>query len=123
MFKLNDIIPAFPESFVREHNDRNKGFNKAKVIYIHPEGRYYTLEFSYPGGSFCESRYFTFKELEVGRREGIFNQERVAKVYNACPPGFIMAGFEGDEDVFVGGYNEAKQRTAAAFDEFDAALF
>lgn len=25
------------------------------VVYIHPRGRFYTLEFSFPGGSFRES--------------------------------------------------------------------
>jgi hypothetical protein len=25
------------------------------VVYIHPEGRFYTLEFNFPGGTFRES--------------------------------------------------------------------
>ena len=26
-----------------------------KVVYIHPEGRYHTVQFDFPGGSFKES--------------------------------------------------------------------
>lgn len=26
-----------------------------KVVYIHPKGRFYTLEFTFPGGSYRES--------------------------------------------------------------------
>lgn len=44
--------------------DRAKGGTASKVTvnatvtYIHPEKRYYTLRYTLPGGSYCESEYF-----------------------------------------------------------------
>ena len=34
---------------------KQRGTAIGKVVYIHPRGRFYTLEFAFPGGKFRES--------------------------------------------------------------------
>lgn len=74
MFKLHDRIPATPEGITKSelataNPDRP---TTAEVIYIHPLGRFYILEFKYQCGTIRETRYFTDAELEAGKREGLF---------------------------------------------------
>lgn len=71
MFKLHDIIVASPENTGSGASDVP---TRAKVIYIHPEGRFYVLEFQYLLGKVHETRYFTEGELEAARREGILGK-------------------------------------------------
>lgn len=71
MFKLHDIIVASPENVSSGASDIP---TRAKVVYIHPEGRFYELEFKYLLGSIRETRYFTEAELEAARREGILGK-------------------------------------------------
>ena len=60
--KLGDKITK-PVSWLEiEKHGRRGGGNMRKhenavgtVVYIHPRGRFYTLEFKFPGGSFRES--------------------------------------------------------------------
>lgn len=70
MFKLHDFIPASPQSI--SESKLNESAGKAEVVYIHPMGRFYTLEFTYPGGKFRESRFFSETEKEIAAKQGLF---------------------------------------------------
>ena len=56
MFKLHDSIVASPECAV---SDTSNTPNRGEVIYIHPDGRYYVLEFKFPIGTIRETRRFS----------------------------------------------------------------
>ena len=72
MFKLYDTIPATPECSDSVRNNKPT-IKEGKVVYIHPLGRFYTLEFKTMwGDSFRESRWFTEAEFAEGVREGLF---------------------------------------------------
>lgn len=60
MFKLHDSIVASPECAV---SDTSNTPNRGEVIYIHPDGRYYVLEFKFPIGTIRETRRFSDGEL------------------------------------------------------------
>ena len=82
--RVNDIIATRPTSEGRSLSDAS--INKGRVIYIHPEGRYYTVEFTYKQGTFCESRYFTESERQAFLSE---RRARLARTQqNATPPGY-----------------------------------
>ena len=50
---------------------QNKNTSPATVIYIHPDRRFYTVEFSFPQGRTCrESYYFYPRSAATRRREG-----------------------------------------------------
>lgn len=72
MIQVGQVIPCVP------YEELSKGLNRryitgyATVVYIHPLGRFYTVRFDFPKGSFCESRYFTQSELEEAWDLGIF---------------------------------------------------
>lgn len=60
--KLGDKITKPVHWLEIEPSGRRGGGNMRKhevatgtVVYIHPKGRFYTLEFTFPGGSFRES--------------------------------------------------------------------
>lgn len=71
MFKLGESIPASP-SLEFAPGLKAERIGKGKVIYIHPAGRFYTLEFQGAQGAFCETRYFDPSELKAGYRAGLF---------------------------------------------------
>lgn len=105
MFKLHDFIPASPQSISESKLRETAG--KAEVVYIHPMGRFYTLEFTYPGGKFRESRFFSETEKEIAARQGLFKYKPAdssAIRPTACaripsPPGGGKMPFGGyDED-------------------------
>jgi len=110
MFKLHDIIPAAPQSICESKLHPSAG--KAEVVYIHPEGRFYTLKFEYMNGSFCESRFFSESEKEIGARQGLFKRAHTCNVTPmrppVCPKGFVTPKVEN---------------TAFFDDDFDAAMF
>lgn len=114
MFKLHDIIPAAPQSITESKLYPSAG--KAEVVYIHPEGRFYTLKFVYPNGSFCESRFFSESEKEIGARQGLF--KRVSS-YNAMPlrPTAVPKGFSMPK------VENNALRTPFFDDDMDAAMF
>lgn len=137
MFKLNDIIPALPETTGTQKNQEACG-GKAKVVYIHPLGRYYTLEFTFADDSFRESRFFTEAEKEAGERNGTFRKIRKdvqrrkseqRKRATGCPPGYIMEDFDFDEDgtdpfiSYMGdGQSQTRQQQQRSDSDVDAAL-
>lgn len=107
MFKLNDMIPATPES-ASPGSTTVPG--KGKVVYIHPLGRFYTVRFDLPHGSYCESKRFTPHEYEEGVAEGLFKQARCLHD-SFRPKGFVMRTLDSD------GYPKQKES-----DEFDPAM-
>ena len=50
--KINLFDPAFG-------NKSRETTVEAVVVYIHPERRFYTLEYRLPGGTYRESEFFT----------------------------------------------------------------
>ena len=76
MFKLNDMIRAYPDVKASEAAVDGQNAMLARVCYIHPYGRFYELEFKFPKGSFRETRWFTAGERELGVIQGIFKTER-----------------------------------------------
>ena len=118
MFRLGDKIPASPESVADTRNSESD--RKAKVVYIHPEGRFYILEFEFPGGTFRESRLFTEAEMEAGQAMGLFPKRRRPKSDPAtgCPRGFVM---EDDGGNFVDSFKTASGQEDDG--EVDAAMF
>lgn len=72
MIKIGDKIPGRPESDGNQ-SARDYG-NFSEVVYIHPEGRFYCVEFTFPGGTFRETRYFTQAEKEEAWARGIFRR-------------------------------------------------
>lgn len=102
MFKVGDFIPAIPET-LPERQLCNNTPQRAKVKYIHPEGRFYTIEFTFKNGaSFRETRYFTEREKEEGRQAGLFKaSKRRSRESLGCPKGYSAADFdvigEGEE--------------------------
>lgn len=98
MFKLHDIIPAAPQTI--SESKEHPAAGKAEVVYIHPEGRYYVLKFTYPGGSFCESRFFSESEKEIGARQGLFKYRTNCNVTpmrtTVVPKGFAIPKVENN---------------------------
>lgn len=75
MIKIGDIIPCKPNVEAKEATNRGlKPLRKAKVIYIHPEGRFYTVEFDCGHDRFRESKEFTKAEMEEAYNLGIFQR-------------------------------------------------
>ena len=80
MFKLHDVIPVSPEIQETTKTTRKSSTNEntamtssGKVVYIHPEGRFYTVEFLYPDGSrIRETKRFTPQEFLLGLEQGMF---------------------------------------------------
>ena len=115
MFKLHDFIPASPQSISESKLRETAG--KAEVVYIHPLGRFYTLEFTYPGGKFRESRFFSETEKEIGARQGLF-QQRPSYESTAMRPTSCQRSFAppATPKTPFGGYDDD-------FDDSDAAAF
>lgn len=67
MFKIGDSIPARPNTVTP-----GSKIVRGQVVYIHPAGHYYTLEFRGERGNFRESRNFSEAELAEGSRAGLF---------------------------------------------------
>lgn len=55
--KVGDIVERRSKQLelTREENDRGGKKLKGRVVYIHPLGRFHTVEFQLPGGTFRES--------------------------------------------------------------------
>ncbi len=61
--RAGDLVRLTPSGYVPPgKNARGDGFSgcmrlpdRAVVVYVHPEGRFYTVRFEYQFGSFCES--------------------------------------------------------------------
>lgn len=79
------------------------------VVYIHPEGRFYSVEFTFPAGKFRESFNFTPEEKEEARQSGIISclppapdhpHRRRGNQYTRgrLPEGVTAEDFEFDQD-------------------------
>lgn len=55
--KVGQKVVRYPETFWERERDRNspKRPLSGKVVYIHPKGRYHTVEFDLPGGKVREN--------------------------------------------------------------------
>lgn len=55
--KLGQIVTRYPQTFREIDGERNAPQKpmKGKVVYIHPLGRYHTVEFELRGGPVLES--------------------------------------------------------------------
>ena len=55
--KVGQKVVRYPETFWEREGDRNshKRPLRGKVVYIHPKGRYHTVEFDLPGGKVREN--------------------------------------------------------------------
>ena len=125
LFKINEFIPAKPEDTV---SGIDYSSTKAKIVYIHPKARFYTIQFTFSNNSFCETRCFTETEKENARRKGMFKTVKnratsSAKIVdNPCPPGYFMLD---DPDLDEGllldelndGYPEKQKRFAEEDDD------
>lgn len=75
MIKVGDIIPCSPNIEAKEALKRGmKPLRKARVVYIHPEGRFYTVEFDCGHDRFRDTKSFTKAELEEAYSLGIFQR-------------------------------------------------
>lgn len=73
MIKVGDIVPCKPYIEAKEAVARGRApLRKGRVIFIHPEGRFYTVEFDCGNDKFRESKEFTRAELEEAYNLGIF---------------------------------------------------
>lgn len=72
MFRLGDSIPSRPDTNIPGTLEHRSTIGRGKVVYIHPAGHYYTLEFQGTSGTFRESRNFSEAELAEGSRAGLF---------------------------------------------------
>lgn len=69
--KIGDLIQERPDTVPESKHSKSVPYGR--VVFIHPEGRYYSLWFDCGNGrGFTECRYFTPEEVEEGRRQGIF---------------------------------------------------
>ena len=82
---LNDIIKAVPTTDGKA--GRNDPAHKGRIVYIHPEGRFCTIEFQYKDRAFCETRMLSEKERVAFLKEKRERRERTRK--NATPPGYF----------------------------------
>lgn len=117
MIKLHEMVPARPQTI--NEKEGGQGKTEAKVVYIHPEGRYYILEFKYASGSFCETRFFTEEEKAIGRRQNLFRPVKPSSPPRSAPPGFMTATYAFDEDPFEEDYDPERKQ---ALDNGDFAL-
>lgn len=53
--KIGDVVKRIPSTLVDEHNRLLHKRIPATVVYIHPKGRFHTVRYEFPRGSFCES--------------------------------------------------------------------
>ena len=97
--KVGDMVPDRPESVGDVRAFANARVPKeGRVVYIHPEGRFYTLFFEVgdKGQGYNETRYFTPAEIEEGRRTGIFrlpsNMLTGGRANGNAPLGFQRIG-------------------------------
>lgn len=72
MFKLNDMIQTKPDAHDSLHT-HIADIRKGKVVYIHPQGRFYLVEFETTSGqSFRETRWFTPEQFAEGVKLKMF---------------------------------------------------
>lgn len=58
MVKIGDIVvrePVTVEQYDEDLKKHTKAAMRGKVVYVHPEGRYHTVEFMTAGGAIRES--------------------------------------------------------------------
>lgn len=55
--KLGQRVTRYPETFHERDGERNapRKATSGRVVYIHPQGRYHTVEFELRGGKVRES--------------------------------------------------------------------
>lgn len=63
MIRVGDVLRRTLKIYDDDGNNMRERQVDAKVVYIHPSRRFYTLEFKIPGGTFRETEFF-------GRRKG-----------------------------------------------------
>ena len=122
MVKLHDKILAIPEIFEKSRADRESKIREAEVVYIHPEGRFYSIWFECGRhGGFTETRYFTQAELEEGRRLGIFREPTNSIIPLTDPT--ELSGFYRVSSSFDRALKGAYSRVAnMSIDDIDAAI-
>lgn len=76
MIKLGDVIVCEPG--IKAPNGPKKG----TVVYIHPLGRFYEVEFQCRNGSFRETREFTAEQMEEAYNLGIFERPQEEILFN-----------------------------------------
>ena len=112
---LNKRIRAVPEAIAGKSGEKALGYSMdAVVVYIHPLGRFYTLEFT-AGGSkatFRESTYFSAADFEETRRAGIFRDIAA----NTHPRKVSMQNLPSDT-LADGYYDERPESMDTEFDE------
>ena len=86
----------------------------ATVVYIHPLGRYYMVEFKFGGRTFRESRFFSEEERDELERAGIIEKrQRFAPPDKSQLMDFVYQGLI-QEDRYEGIYKKEA--------EFDPAM-
>ena len=56
--KVGDVLKRRLVIYDAFGNDMREREVDAKVVYIHPSKRFYTLEYKIPGGTFRETEFF-----------------------------------------------------------------
>lgn len=118
MMKIGDMIPDRPQTIGELRSMANRVPKMGKVIYIHPEGRFYSVWFDCGknGAGFSECRYFTPNEIEEGRRQGIFRMPSTA----------VTSSFTGNTRSTPAGFRQMREDTSMRFapslDDIDAAM-
>ena len=56
--KVGDVLKRKLVIYDAFGNDMREREVDAKVVYIHPSKRFYTLEYKIPGGTFRETEFF-----------------------------------------------------------------
>ena len=58
MIRVGDVLKRRLVIYDAFGNDMREREVEAKVVYIHPSRRFYTLEYQIPGGTFRETEFF-----------------------------------------------------------------
>lgn len=131
MIKMDEIIMAIPTTLGPGSVERPRT-TWGRVCYIHPEGRYYEVEFTFTNGKFRESRFFTERERRDAINAGIIHpvRNRAARKkspVSSTPPTFTMAEMLFEDDPFeTGGVSLTAPPDLASpgmLQDFDPLLF
>ena len=58
MIRVGDVLRRTLKIYDDDGNNMRERQVDAKVVYIHPSKRFYTLEYKIPGGTFRETEFF-----------------------------------------------------------------
>lgn len=112
MIHVGDIINATPENFAGRA--AQLGVPTAKVTYIHPEARFYCIEFTFSNGTkYTESREIPLNERSALIRAGVCKQAK--KLASDVSDSDEFYGYSADRDMLRSGKNLGDDDISAIF--------